>query len=47
LAADADRVRTALAGWLDGWPDRDIVAFGRLLSRFNASLGSADAAGGA
>jgi DNA-binding MarR family transcriptional regulator len=46
LAADADRVRTALTGWLDGWPERDIVTFGRLLSRFNASLDPAGLAVG-
>lgn len=39
LAADADRIRSALAVWLEGWPDRDIAAFGGLLSRFNMSLG--------
>ena len=38
VAADAKRIRAALAVWLDGWPDQDIATFGDLLARFNTSL---------
>lgn len=45
LAADADRIRAALAVWLDGWPDRDIASFAGLLGRLNTSLGEPAAIG--
>ncbi len=45
LAADADRIRSALSVWLDGWPERDIATFGGLLARFNSSLGESDVTG--
>jgi DNA-binding MarR family transcriptional regulator len=38
LAVDADRIRTALAVWLGGWPEEDVAHFSDLLARFNASL---------
>jgi DNA-binding MarR family transcriptional regulator len=38
LAADADRVRARVTGWLDGWKSDDIIAFTRLIARFNASV---------
>jgi DNA-binding MarR family transcriptional regulator len=41
LAADADRVRTRLTCWLDGWTSDDIAVFTRLIERFNDSVAGA------
>jgi DNA-binding MarR family transcriptional regulator len=38
LAADADRVRARVTGWLDGWKDDDIAAFATSIARFNAAV---------
>jgi DNA-binding MarR family transcriptional regulator len=38
LAADADRVRTRVTGWLDGWKNDDIAALASLIARFNAAV---------
>jgi DNA-binding MarR family transcriptional regulator len=38
LAAAARGVRDRLADRLSGWDDRDVAAFGRLVSRFNQSM---------
>jgi DNA-binding MarR family transcriptional regulator len=38
LAADANRVRALVTCWLEDWEDRDIVVFGGLMARFNASV---------
>jgi DNA-binding MarR family transcriptional regulator len=38
LAADADRVRHRLTGWLREWEEEDIGLLADLMARFNASL---------
>jgi MarR family transcriptional regulator, temperature-dependent positive regulator of motility len=38
LAADSDRVRTRVTGWLDGWTSDDIAALAGLIARFNAAV---------
>lgn len=45
LAAAAQAVRDRLAEWLTDWDDRDVAAFGRLVSRFNLSTSRTDLAG--
>lgn len=37
LAAAAQAVRCQLAEWLTDWDERDVAAFGQLISRFNQS----------
>ena len=37
LATAAQAVQCRLAEWLTDWDDRDIAAFGALVSRFNQS----------
>ncbi len=37
LAAAAQAVRCQLAEWLTDWDERDVAAFGQLVSRFNQS----------
>jgi DNA-binding MarR family transcriptional regulator len=41
LAAAAQAVRCQLADWLTDWDDRDVAAFGQLVSRFNQSTSRA------
>ena len=41
LAAAAQAVRCRLADWLTDWDDRDVAAFGQLVSRFNQSTSRA------
>jgi len=41
LAAAAQAVRCQLADWLTDWDDRDLAAFGQLVSRFNQSTSRA------
>jgi DNA-binding MarR family transcriptional regulator len=38
LAADADRVRHRLTGWLQDWEEEDIGLLADLMARFNASV---------
>jgi len=38
LAADADRVRARVTGWLDGWKNDDIATLASGIARFNASV---------
>jgi DNA-binding MarR family transcriptional regulator len=38
LAADADRVRTQVTCWLNGWKNDDIATLTSLIARFNASV---------
>jgi DNA-binding MarR family transcriptional regulator len=38
LAADADRVRHRLTGWLQNWEEEDIGLLADLMARFNASV---------